>query len=158
MAYSYVVEARFLRSNVLSNQRNGSNQPIATAHSLSKLICLFFFFLTVYTYIQSRFYRSPEVILGKWKFSFLDLFNLCALATFHTTLLSCFQVRTWCNPFSILVETNDTKLVPIICRVLLYRGKPVFCRQYCWYFLAKPPNYTRAKQKQARKLLLDKQI
>ena len=154
MAYSYVVEARFLRSNVLSNQQNGSNQPIATAHSLSKLICLFFFFLTVYTYIQSRFYRSPEVILGKWKFSFFDFFYLCALATFQTTLLSCFQFRSWCNPFSILVETNDTKLVPIICSTEANR----YFADNCWYFVAKPPNYTRAKQKQARKLLLDKQI
>lgn len=138
------------------NQSAGYLSSNCSAFSKFINFCFFFFFffLAVYTYIQSRFYRSPEVILGKWKFSFFDLFNLCALATFQTTLLSCFQFRSWCNPFSILVETNDTKLVPIICSTEANR----YFADNCWYFLAKPPNYTRAKQKQARKLLLDKQI
>ena len=37
---------------------------------------LIFEFFTVYTYIQSRFYRSPEVILGKQKFFFFTRMSL----------------------------------------------------------------------------------
>lgn len=63
------------------------------ARSVSELIFVFFFFLAVYTYIQSRFYRSPEVILGKLEMFFVDPFNLRVFATFQTTRVSCFQVR-----------------------------------------------------------------
>ena len=42
-------------------------------------------FLTVYTYIQSRFYRSPEVILGHPYNMAIDMWSLgCIMAELYT--------------------------------------------------------------------------
>ena len=44
-----------------------------------------FLFCAVYTYIQSRFYRSPEVILGHPYNMAIDMWSLgCILAELHT--------------------------------------------------------------------------
>ena len=45
-----------------------------------------FEFFTVYTYIQSRFYRSPEVILGKQKFFFFHK-NVVSLVSLNSNYL-----------------------------------------------------------------------
>lgn len=46
-------------------------------------LCLLF--LSVYTYIQSRFYRSPEVILGHPYSMAIDMWSLgCILAELYT--------------------------------------------------------------------------
>lgn len=50
-------------------------------HSLS----IHYFFFTVYTYIQSRFYRSPDVILGLDYTPSIDMFSLgCIMAELFT--------------------------------------------------------------------------
>lgn len=42
-------------------------------------------YILVYTYIQSRFYRSPDIILGLDYTSAIDMFSLgCILAEFYT--------------------------------------------------------------------------
>ena len=47
---------------------------------------LIFEFFTVYTYIQSRFYRSPEVILGKQKNFFFHK-NVVSLVSLNSNYL-----------------------------------------------------------------------
>ena len=45
----------------------------------------FWFFVAVYTYIQSRFYRSPDVILGLDYTTSIDMFSLgCIMAELYT--------------------------------------------------------------------------
>ena len=118
-------------SKVLTNERNSiarTNQSLLircwrAARSVRELIfCLFFpfFFLTVYTYIQSRFYRSPEVILGKWKFSFLDqhyshVFKFVHSAS-HFPFLSKQTIR---NDFLPFVVYRFTEASHYFCRQLL---------------------------------------
>ena len=47
-----------------------------------------FFNFTVYTYIQSRFYRSPEVILGKLNFFFFFFHkNVVSLVSLNSNYL-----------------------------------------------------------------------
>jgi serine/threonine protein kinase len=49
------------------------------------LICVSGHFATVYTYIQSRFYRAPEVILGLPYSTAIDMWSLgCIVAELHT--------------------------------------------------------------------------
>ena len=44
-----------------------------------------YFFISVYTYIQSRFYRSPEVILGLPYSMPIDMWSFgCILAELYT--------------------------------------------------------------------------
>ena len=45
----------------------------------------FWFSVAVYTYIQSRFYRSPDVILGLDYTTSIDMFSLgCIMAELYT--------------------------------------------------------------------------
>lgn len=57
--------------------------------SIVTVISLFVFFCTffslVYTYVQSRFYRSPEVILGHPYATPIDMWSLgCIMAELYT--------------------------------------------------------------------------
>lgn len=48
-------------------------------------IFYFYFFVAVYTYVQSRFYRSPEVILGHPYAMAVDMWSLgCIMAELYT--------------------------------------------------------------------------
>lgn len=49
------------------------------------LLILPFFFKIVYNYIQSRYYRAPEVILGLRYSTLIDIWSLgCVLAELYT--------------------------------------------------------------------------
>ena len=118
-------------SKVLTNERNSiarTNQSLLircwrAACSVRELIfCLFFsfFFLTVYTYIQSRFYRSPEVILGKWKFSFLDQHYSHVFKSVHgATHFPFLSKQTIRNDFLPFVVYRSTEASHYFCRQLL---------------------------------------
>lgn len=73
-----------MRINIFNIQQRGKSGPTNTH-------CLIYSFsplhqpLLVYTYIQSRFYRSPEVILGHPYSMAIDMWSLgCILAELYT--------------------------------------------------------------------------
>jgi serine/threonine protein kinase len=70
-------------SSCLENERGTRYKQITNKYQLVQFF--FFFFCLVWTYIQSRFYRAPEIILGLDYTVAIDMWSLgCIVAELYT--------------------------------------------------------------------------
>lgn len=103
-----------------------------------------FFFPLVYTYIQSRFYRSPEVILGHPYSMAIDMWSLgCILAELYTGY-PLFPGESEVEQISCIMEVwHGSNCVSTIIVLISMQTTPQ-CIKVSWYFdlqvLGMPPN------------------